>query len=464
MKNILVVDDEQSTQASIKMTLGGEHRILQAMDGEGALQILDTEDPHLVILDIRLPGMDGMDTLRQIKKTSPDLPVVMLTATKTVRTAIEAMKLGASDYVTKPFDVDELRVIVKNNLHTQELASEVSYLRSQISKTYNLDTVIAESSVMREVWKTVDRVAKTESTILITGESGTGKELIARAVHLRSNRGHGPFVAIHCPSIPEALLESELFGHERGAYTGAAERKPGLFEVANSGTVFLDEISDMAFAIQSKLLRVIQEGEFLRVGGTRTLVTDVRIVAATNRDLKQLVSDGKFREDLYYRINVVPIEAPPLRQRREDILPLCRFFLNRFKEETNAAVSGFDEAVLDALFRYDWPGNVRELKNLIERAVALHGDSELVLPAHLPREVVGGTEHVSPATENLVGKVSLEDAVAQFERSLIQTALQMTGGTQSKAAELLGTTRRILKYRIDKLGIEAKTPTPRKKR
>ena len=359
MKNILVVDDEQSTQASIKMTLGGEHRILQAMDGEAALQILDTEDLNLVVLDIRLPGMDGMETLRQIRKTAPDLPVVMLTATKTVRAAIEAMKLGAADYVTKPFDVDELRVIVQNSLRAQELASEVSYLRSQISKTYNLDTIVAESPVMRKVWSTVDRIAKTESTILVTGESGTGKELIARAVHLRSNRSHGPFVAIHCPSIPEALLESELFGHERGAYTGAAEKKPGLFETANAGTVFLDEISDMALSIQSKLLRVVQEGEFLRVGGTRTLTTDVRIVAATNRDLKQLVSEGKFREDLYYRINVVPIDLPPLRKRREDILPLSHFFLKKFKEETNAAVTGFDQATLDALYRYDWPGNVR---------------------------------------------------------------------------------------------------------
>ncbi len=464
MKNILVVDDEQSTQASIKMTLGDEHRVLQAMDGEAALQIMDTEDLHLIILDIRLPGIDGMETLRQIKKTSADLPVVMLTATKTVRTAIEAMKLGASDYITKPFDVDELRVIVQNALRTQELASEVSYLRSQISKTYNLDTIVAESAVMAKVWKTVDRVAKTESTVLITGESGTGKELIARALHLRSNRSHGPFVAIHCPSIPETLLESELFGHERGAYTGAADKKPGLFETANSGTVFLDEISEMALPIQSKLLRVVQEGEFLRVGGTRTLTTDVRILAATNRNLRQLVSEAKFREDLYYRINVVPIEVPPLRERREDILPLCRFFLQKFKEETNSAVSGFDQAALDALFRYDWPGNVRELKNLIERAVALHGDDELVLPAHLSAEVVSGTPEAAPATGNLVGKVSLEEAVSQFERQLIETALEKTEGVQSKAADLLGTTRRILKYRIDKLGIDAKTPAPRKKR
>jgi len=463
MKSILVVDDEESTQASIKMMLGGKHRILQAYDAETALKMLGNEDASLVIIDIRLPGMDGMELLRQTKKSFQNLPVIMLTATKTVRTAIEAMKLGACDYVTKPFDVEELRVMVENSLRNQELATEVVYLRSQISRSFDLDAVVTESRVMRDVWEVVDRVVKTDSTILITGESGTGKELIARAIHLRSKRARGPFIPVHCPSLPESLLESELFGHERGAYTGASERKPGLFEVANNGTLLLDEISEMAATIQAKLLRVLQEGEFMRIGGTRTLTTNVRIVAATNRNLKQLVDEGKFRWDLYYRINVVPVEVPPLRERREDIPLLLDYFFKKFKEETNAAVGGLSQEVLDILQSYDWPGNVRELKNLMEHVVALHGDSPRILPSHLPAEITSKPVQKHPSTASLVGNATLEEAVSGFESGLIRAALDKVDGVQSKAAKLLGTTRRILKYRMDKLGIESKTTSMRKR-
>ena len=441
MKNILVVDDEQSTQASIKMTLGDEHRVLQAMDGEAALQIMDTEDLHLIILDIRLPGIDGMETLRQIKKTSADLPVVMLTATKTVRTAIEAMKLGASDYITKPFDVDELRVIVQNALRTQELASEVSYLRSQISKTYNLDTIVAESAVMAKVWKTVDRVAKTESTVLITGESGTGKELIARALHLRSNRSHGPFVAIHCPSIPETLLESELFGHERGAYTGAADKKPGLFETANSGTVFLDEISEMALPIQSKLLRVLESGEFEPVGSSKTCRVDARILSATNANLAEEITKGSFRQDLLYRLNTVEINVPPLRERALDIPLLAMHFLGEHAQKYRKTITGFDSASLQILTGYLWPGNVRELDHTVERAVLMaHGDT--IRPSDLALQ---SSADMEPSLEQMT--------LEEIERLAIRRTLNRCDGDISRAAAALGLSRGALYRRLEKYQI-----------
>ncbi len=455
MRSIIIVDDEASTRAAIRMVLKEEYRVLEAEDGETALALIPKERVSLVILDVRLPGMDGMQVLRRVSKMAPPVPTIMLTATTAVRTAVEAMKLGAADYITKPFDVDELRIKVKNVLYTSSLATEVERLRGELQKVYQVDEVIAGCPAMRTLWETVDRIAAADSTVLITGESGTGKELVARALHLKSSRSDNPFMVIHCPTLPESLLESELFGHEKGAFTHATEKKIGMFELAHSGTIFLDEISEMLPSTQAKILRVLQEGEFMRVGGSKIIRTDVRILTATNRDLRHLVRQGKFREDLYYRINVVPVEIPPLRERGDDILLFIEHFFQCYKHETNARARGFSPEATELLKSYSWPGNVRELKNTIEHIMVLHGQDELLLPENLPRDVVNQVPPALGSAAEVVGKVSLQEAVSAFERDLVLHALRRTGGVQSRAAKLLKTTRRILKYKMDKLGIDS---------
>jgi DNA-binding NtrC family response regulator len=376
----------------------------------------------------------------------------MITATKTVKTAVEAMKLGAYDYVTKPFDIDELRLIINRALSTKALKEENRRLWEEIDKSFAFENIIGKSKAMKEVFKVVRQIADSKSTVLILGESGTGKELVSRAIHYHSNRKNCPFITINCAAIPETLIESELFGHEKGAFTNAIEKKLGRFEVAHQGTLFLDEIGELSLTTQAKILRFLEEKEFNRVGGSKTIKVDVRLITATNKDLSQLLRRGEFREDLYYRINVVPIVIPPLRERKEDIPILLNHFIKRFNDENNKNVKGVNKEVLELVMRYEWPGNVRELENLIERLIALTSN-EIIQADELPFDLLD-TPKTNELRESIFdGKVSFLEAEKEFERGIILDALKKSHYIQSHAAEMLGISRRILKYKMDKLGI-----------
>jgi DNA-binding NtrC family response regulator len=380
----------------------------------------------------------------------------MITATRTVKTAVEAMKLGAYDYVTKPFDTEELSLIIRRALSTQALEKEVRYLREEIDKSCGFGNIVGKSKVMEDVFKIVRQIADSKSTVLIMGESGTGKELISRAIHYNSNRRNFPFVTINCAAIPETLIESELFGHEKGAFTNAIEKKLGRFEVAHEGTLFLDEIGELSLATQAKILRFLEEKEFNRVGGSKTIKVDVRLITATNKELTQLLKKGSFREDLYYRINVVPIIIPPLRERKEDIPLLIDHFIRKFNEENNKNVKGVSKEALELMMNYEWPGNVRELENLIERVIALT-PNEHIQPNELPLSLINISKINGLKEYILDGKVPFLKAEEEFERGIILDALKRTNYVQSHAAEMLGISRRILKYKMDKLGISRDT-------
>src|SRR5690348_16446157 len=372
MSSILIVEDETKMQRLLQLNLSEEgYTARTASDAETGLNLLRQEKVDLVLTDLRLPGMDGLEFLQEAKRVNAALPVVVMTAYGTVETAVEAMKAGASDYVLKPFSLEEIKLIVRKELDVHRLREENRSLREALGQRYEFQNIVARSAKMQEVLATVERVAPTHSTVLLGGESGVGKDLIARAIHQHSRRASGPFVKINSTAIPENLLESELFGYEKGAFTGAVASKPGKFELADKGTVFLDEIGDVPGATQVKLLRVLQEREFERLGGTKTLKVDVRLVAATNRDLRAALEQGTFREDLYYRLNVVPISIPPLREHKEDIPYLVDHFIARFARESGKAVSGVTPAAMKLLADFHWPGNVRELENIIERALAL---------------------------------------------------------------------------------------------
>ncbi|NWF91991.1 MAG: sigma-54-dependent Fis family transcriptional regulator [Syntrophaceae bacterium] len=452
MRSVLIVDDEAGTRESIKMILKNDYEVFLARDAEEAFAQIKAHSPDVILLDIILPDIDGLKVLEKIKENDPDLIVIMITATKTVKTAVEAMKLGAYDYVTKPFDVDELRLIINRALSTQALEKEVRYLRKEIDKGFSFGNIIGKSKVMEDIFKVVRQIADSKSTVLIMGESGTGKELISRAIHYNSNRRNFPFVTINCAAIPETLIESELFGHERGAFTNAIERKLGRFEIAHRGTIFLDEIGELSLNTQAKILRFLEEKEFNRVGGSKTIKVDVRLITATNRDLNQLLKKGEFREDLYYRINVVPIVMPPLRERKEDIPLLLEHFIKKFNEENNKKVKGVSKEALERIMSYDWPGNVRELENLIERVVALTSN-ELIQANELPFSLTNVPKLNGLKESVLEGKVSFSKAEEEFERDIILDALRKANYVQSRAAEILGISRRILKYKMDKLGI-----------
>lgn len=452
-RRVLIVDDEPGVRQSLTLVLKDQYEVLTAATGPEALEVTERTSIDVVLLDILLPGLDGLEVLEKLKER-PDSPqVIMLTATKTVKTAVRAMKLGAFDYVTKPFDVEELLLLVERAVQSAALAREVEALRSEVGVRYSFDNIIARSRKMQEVLRTVSMVAPLKTTVLITGESGTGKELIARALHYHSPRASRPLVTLNCAAIPENLLESELFGHERGAFTDAHARKLGQFEYADGGTIFLDEIGEMQPATQAKILRVLEQGEFLRVGGTQPIRVDVRVVAATNRDLHEGIREGRFRSDLYYRLNVVSIHLPPLRERREDILPLIRHFLDRKAQELGLGQKTFTNEALDLLLAYSWPGNVRELENVVERSMVLSTGPEMG-PADLPEYIAHKGEIAHPVQQSVLrGETSLSEAVDQFEQELIRRALEQAGYNQTRAAQILGTTRRILKYKMDKLGI-----------
>ena len=435
------------------MVLKDRYDVVTVAAGKEALDLIDREPVDVVLLDILMPGMDGLEVLEHIKQRPLTLPVIMLTATKTVKTAVTAMKLGAGDYVTKPFDVEELLLIVERAVQSAALAQEVEALRSEVGVRYSFDNIVSGSAKMQDVLRTVAMVAPLKTTVLITGESGTGKELIAKALHYHSPRAAKPMVTINCAAIPDNLLESELFGHERGAFTDAYAKKLGQFELADQSTLFLDEIGEMNPGTQAKILRVIEQSEFTRIGGGQPVKVDVRLIAATNRVLHQGMRDGTFRSDLYYRLNVVSIHLPPLRDRRDDISLLIRHFLRAKSTELGIPEKSFTNDALDLLMQYAWPGNVRELENVVERTMVL-SPGGVMTPDDLPNYLAtrnGGSHPVQQSV--LRGETRLSEAVDQFEQELIRTALTQAQHNQTRAAEILGTTRRILKYKMDKLGI-----------
>jgi two-component system, NtrC family, response regulator AtoC len=447
-KRVLIVDDEKNMRWVLGQALSAEgFDVSEAVDGMSALAAVAEQEPDVMVLDHRMPEPNGMEVLRKLRAKGASFPIIMLTAHGNVATAVEAMKAGASEYLTKPFDLEELKLAIDKALKYSGLAAEVERLRSEIDAEYDVQGIVASDPGMLAVLETVHKVAPTMATVMIYGESGTGKELIARAVHNLSERASKPFVSVSAGALPETLLESELFGYEKGAFTGAVTAKPGRFELANGGTLFLDEIGDISPATQVKLLRVLQERRFERLGGTRAIEVDVRVVAATNQDLQQLIADGDFREDLFYRLNVVPVTLPTLRQRAGDIALLVAHFL----EKSNAGDKRINTQAMEALVKYPWPGNIRELENTIERIVILsHGD-EIGVP-DLPAEVRAG---VSPAERVATGFALPDDGVdlEEVELDLVRQALDRTGGSVPKAAKLLGLTAKTLEARMQRLGL-----------
>jgi DNA-binding NtrC family response regulator len=448
MPTILIVEDEAKMRRLLELNLGEDgFTTLSAADAEAGLKLLRENPVDLVVTDLKLPGMNGLEFLHAIKRQNAALPVVVMTAFGTVETAVEAMKAGASDYVLKPFSLAEMRMVIRKELDVRNLREENRSLREALGKRYAHPNIVARSAKMQETLATVERVAPTNATVLLGGESGVGKDLIARAIHEKSRRATGPFVKINSTAIPENLLESELFGYEKGAFTGAAASKPGKFELADKGTLFLDEIGDVPPATQVKLLRVLQEREFERLGGTKTIKVDVRLVAATNRNLRAALEQGTFREDLYYRLNVVPIDIAPLRERKEDIPELVNLFVSRFAGDSGKPVDGISPEAMKMLVNYHWPGNVRELQNIIERACALaKGTTIEASDIHLDSPPAKGADagnHFLPAGMTL----------EQWEDEMIQEALRRAHGNKSQAARLLGLSRNALRYRLSKIGI-----------
>jgi DNA-binding NtrC family response regulator len=447
-QSILVVEDEAKLRRLVELQLVEEGFLASsAPDAETALKMLNKQTFDLVVTDFKLPGMTGLEFLHAAKNIDANLPVIMMTAYGTVESAVDAMKAGASDYVLKPFSLAELILVIRKELATHELREENRSLREALGRRYEYANIIARSDKMQAVLSLVERVAHSNSTVLLGGESGVGKDLIARAIHEHSHRASGPFIKINSTAIPETLLESELFGYEKGAFSGATGSKPGKFELADKGTLFLDEIGDVPPAIQVKLLRVLQEREFERLGGTKTLKVDVRLIAATNRDLRAALEEGTFREDLYYRLNVVAIDIPPLREHKDDIPALVNFFLEKFSRESETAVHGITPAAMKVLIDHHWPGNVRELQNVIERAVTLSTNATLdVDDIHLdkPRQRAG-----SETSATLPEGMTLE----QWEDEMIREALRNAGGNKSQAARALGLSRNALRYRLSKIGV-----------
>ena len=448
MPAILIIEDEAKMRRLLELNLGEDgFTTFSAEDAETGLKLLQQNPVDLVVTDLKLPGMDGLEFLQTIKRQNAALPVVVMTAFGSIETAVEAMKAGASDYVLKPFSLAEMRMVIRKELDVRNLREENRNLREALGKRYTHPNVVARSPKMQEVLATVERVAPTNATVLLGGESGVGKDLVARAIHEKSRRVNGPFLKINSTAIPENLLESELFGFERGAFTGAVASKPGKFELADKGTLFLDEIGDVPPATQVKLLRVLQEKEFERLGGTKTVKVDVRLIAATNRDLREALEQGTFREDLYYRLNVVPIDIAPLRQRKEDIPDLVNLFVTRFAGESGKVIEGITPQAMQVLANYHWPGNVRELQNIVERACALSKGPMLE----------AGDIHIdvrpSKPGNGAPGFLPEGMTLEQWEDEMVQEAVKRANGNKSQAARLLGLSRNALRYRLSKIGI-----------
>ncbi len=448
MPTILIVEDEPKMRRLLEISLGEEgHTVYTAAEGEAGLKCLRREAIDLVVTDLKLPGMNGLEFLQEAKRLDAGLPIVVMTAYGSVETAVDAMKAGASDYVLKPFTMAEMKLVIRKELDVQKMRDENRSLREALGKRYHYKNIVARSGKMQEVLAIVARVAPTNSTVLLGGESGVGKDLIARAIHQNSRRASGPFIKINSTAIPDNLFESELFGYEKGAFTGANNSKPGKFELADKGSLFLDEIGDVPAPIQVKLLRVLQEREFERLGGTKTIKVDVRLVAATNKDLRAALEQGTFREDLYYRLNVVPIDIPPLREHKEDIPDLVEHFLARFSHENGKEMEIITPAALKLLMDYHWPGNVRQLENTVERAVALSSDDVIDIDdIHLDS---GPSKTITANAPLLPEGMTLE----QWEDEIIRDALRRAQGNKSQAARMLGLSRNALRYRLSKIGV-----------
>jgi DNA-binding NtrC family response regulator len=451
---VLVVDDDAGLRESFRLILEDDYEVVEAADGAGALKTVRTTQVDLVLLDIRLPDLDGIAVLEQIKALDEHVEVLLITAVQTVRTAVAAMKLGAFDYLTKPFEEDEILPLVRRAVEKRALNREVVYLRSELARQHDFEELVGRSAPMQRLYQLVESVARAPVTVLIVGESGTGKELVARAIHRQGPAREAPFVPVNVAAISDGLLESELFGHEKGAFTGAFQKKLGKFELAHGGTLFLDEIATLRIDLQAKILRVLQEREIERVGGTRRIKIDVRVVAATNVDLRRAIQNGTLREDLYYRLNVVQIALPPLRDRREDVPLLVEHFVRHYNQQFHKRITGASPAALDVLQAYAWPGNVRELSNIVERSVALVDGPvidakdlplDLLLPD--PRARVEGAE-----------EMPLKEARDQFEKQLVLQVLERVQWNRTQAARLLGMHRNSLKAKLEAWGIRALGP------
>jgi two-component system nitrogen regulation response regulator GlnG len=473
IKRILVADDEESMRWVLSKSLTKQgYQVDLASNGREALLMSRKQTYDLAVLDIKMPGISGLELLSKFREECPQALVIIMTAESTMKNAVEAMKRGAYDYLTKPFDLDALDAIIYRAQKTADVSAEVSLLKQEIKDHYQLErTIIGQSQPMQRLYKMLGKIAPSDVTVLIYGESGTGKELIARAIHFNSSRLGKPFIALNCAAIPGELLESELFGHEKGAFTGATERKIGKFEQAKDGTLFLDEIGDMPLELQAKMLRVLQEKEITRTGGSATIQVNTRIVAATNQELKEKVQKKEFREDLYYRLNVVPLDLPPLRDRREDIPALIDYFLTRAGDEYGTTASGLTKEAMDLLCNYEWPGNIRELENIIQRAALLSPDA-LLNAADFPSLIMGHANSGNSASleglinqklQSSLSQIDLQDmnnlyemVLHQMERPLINIVLAKTRGNQVKAAEVLGINRNTLRKKIQTLNITAK--------
>jgi len=460
MSTILLVDDKSSMRKVLRQTLEGEgNTILEAEDGEKALEMIKAKHVDLIISDIKMPKLDGMSLLKMIKELDNEIVVIIMTAYATIETAVEAMKLGAYDYITKPFSTEQVKITVDKAIERQKLVYENKYLREKLNDQYNYKRIIGNSSKMQPVYELIEKVAPTDTAVLIRGESGTGKELVAHAVHFNSRRKDKPFIKVNCAVLSEGVLESELFGHEKGSFTGAAGKRIGRFELANGGSIFLDEIGDINLVTQVKLLRVLQEKEFERVGGTEVIRADVRVIAATNKNLEEAIKKGQFREDLFFRLNVVPIMVPPLRDRREDVERLAFHFLTRYSAEANKKISKIDKKAVDLMSRYHWPGNVRELENAIQRAVVL-ADGDSIYPSNLPLDIQ--TFHKDDSLNYLRDDAGLTEKVENYEKELIVKAMEKANHVQTKAAKLLNVNRTALIYKLKKYGLllesEAENP------
>ncbi|HHN65328.1 MAG TPA: sigma-54-dependent Fis family transcriptional regulator [Nitrospirae bacterium] len=452
---ILIVDDEKLLRWSLEQNLQKEgYEVVSADTGARGLEKFREDMPDITLLDIHLPDMSGMDVLKKLKELDRDSIVIMITAYGDIETAVKAIKMGAYDFVEKPFNMDKLNLLLKKSLETVSLRKEITHLKSRLTLQYGFDNIIGESEAMKKVFDMIQKVARSDaSTVLLQGESGTGKDLVARVIHYQSKRAEKPFMEINCTALPESLIESELFGYEKGAFTDAKVTKKGLFELADGGSIFLDEIGDMKLNTQAKLLKVLENKTFKRIGGVKDIVVDVRIIAATNKNLDSEVKNGNFREDLYFRLKIVPINLPPLRERGEDILLLARYFITQYNKEFRKNFKGLTRETEKIFLEYYWPGNVRELKNIIERVMILESD-EYIKPEHLPVEMLSGEGALGSNTGDLdfdIPNGGLD--IELVEKKLIMKALEKTRGNQTKAARLLNLSRDALRYRMQKFGL-----------
>ncbi len=448
--HVLVLDDEQNYLLLLETLLGDENYTVTALqDPELALAFLEESEVDVIITDMKMPKMSGQDVLAHVQKNYPHIPVLIMTAYGSIDAAVVAMRHGAFDYITKPFANDEITLAVRKAAQLAQAQRRYSLLSESLEQRYGMHQIIGRSKAMRRVLDMVDRAAPSKSTVLITGESGTGKELIAKAIHFTSPRKKGPFISVNCMALNPGVLESELFGHEKGSFTGAVALKRGRFELAHGGTLFLDEIGELSQDLQVKLLRVLQERSFERVGGAESISVDIRIVTATNKDLQAAVHSGQFREDLFYRLNVVQVPLPPLRERREDIPLLAAHFLKKFSEENAGHVKGFTADVIDYLTAYEWPGNVRQLENVVERCVVMAGD-EMVRVDDLPPEIKDEEAQFKSAVDLLPARLNLADTLEKIEAALIRRALVHTNFVQVKTADMLGISKSLLQYKLKK--------------